>query len=467
MNRFTRTFDPKFGKGASVWAPPVLALLSMLVTGVCTGHERRVPSEYATIHDALAAAVSGDTVLVAPGSYSDFEVRILPTGLPAGALGWLVPNVTLRSEAGPDQTILDLAGQTSYFTFCLLAHTLDADSVVVDGFTCTGGAVRSNGMGSFFNPHLIVRNCRFLGLDAGSEIEDAGGGIRCERGDLTVEGCEFVDCRARTGGGLLHFISGDLYVTDCTFRECRGVGIYVNHVHPGIVRISDSSFFENDVGVGSSDTASTHVRSCWFERNSSPGSGAGVYVNGPRGQEPHRIFDCVFWNNSADGGGAIVWENSGGELKGNTFVGNHAPYGSVLGLSQNPGEDLIIRRNVFAYNTGDVPIRLGVSDSFDATGRCNLFWENDGSDPGDYVVSPHDVFADPMFCDLINGSELLGSFTVAEQSPCLPANSPTICDLLIGARGEACSDISVASQSWGAIKSLYRPTLETNDRKEP
>ena len=55
-----------------------------------------VPGDYATIQEALDAAVSGDIVLVADGTYSG---NILFPGNKT--------NITLISEHGPDSTVIE------------------------------------------------------------------------------------------------------------------------------------------------------------------------------------------------------------------------------------------------------------------------------------------------------------------------------------------------------------------------
>ena len=54
----------------------------------------------------------------------------------------------------------------------------------------------------------------------------------------------------------------------------------------------------------------------------------------------------------------------------------------------------------------------------------------------------------PLFCD-VDGGDL----TVASDTPCLPQNNT--CEL-IGALGQGCGAVAVASRSWAGIKSLYR-----------
>ena len=81
--------------------------------------------------------------------------------------------------------------------------------------------------------------------------------------------------------------------------------------------------------------------------------------------------------------------------------------------------------------------------------QCNVFWDNpDGIGDG-YTPGPTDIIADPLFCD-----PAAGDFTVAADSPCLPANSGP-CGL-IGALGQGCGAVAVEGVSWGSIKAMYR-----------
>ena len=64
----------------------------------------------------MDVAVEEDTVLVAPGTYSEAEeryVNLIGVPIPVTSLCFFANGVTLKSEAGPEGTVLDLQGQES------------------------------------------------------------------------------------------------------------------------------------------------------------------------------------------------------------------------------------------------------------------------------------------------------------------------------------------------------------------
>jgi len=84
-----------------------------------------IPGEYTTIQKGIDAAVDGDAVLVAPGTYYE-------------NINFLGKNITVTSEAGPDDTIIDGGRVTSVVTFWSGEDT----NSVLHGFTITNGLVR-------------------------------------------------------------------------------------------------------------------------------------------------------------------------------------------------------------------------------------------------------------------------------------------------------------------------------------
>jgi parallel beta-helix repeat protein len=89
--------------------------------------------DYLTIQEAVdAAAWSGDTVLVYPGTYTDTHdcwIYDYPVNV------CIYQSLTLRSLSGPDSTVI---GGGSHAAFGVLAGA--GGPVVVEGFTVTGGS---------------------------------------------------------------------------------------------------------------------------------------------------------------------------------------------------------------------------------------------------------------------------------------------------------------------------------------
>jgi hypothetical protein len=90
----------------------------------------RVPADQPTIQQAIDAAVNGDVVLVAPGTYPeriDFKGRI----------------ITVASEQGPELTIIDAGGAGTVVTF----KSGETRNAILSGFTIRGGANLYTGAG--------------------------------------------------------------------------------------------------------------------------------------------------------------------------------------------------------------------------------------------------------------------------------------------------------------------------------
>ncbi|MFC2013084.1 right-handed parallel beta-helix repeat-containing protein [Chloroflexota bacterium] len=84
-----------------------------------------IPGDYATIQEGIDAAVDGDAVLVAPGTYYE-------------NINFQGKSITVTSEAGPDDTIINGGRVTSVVTFWSGEDT----NSVLHGFKITNGLVR-------------------------------------------------------------------------------------------------------------------------------------------------------------------------------------------------------------------------------------------------------------------------------------------------------------------------------------
>ena len=105
--------------------PAVVAISFCLIGGTvpAAADQLHVPGDYPTIQAAIDAAVDGDVVVVAAGTYNE-------------AIDFLGKAITVYGTDGPDVTIIDATGLNSSVVKCVNFEGLDT---VLRNFTITGG----------------------------------------------------------------------------------------------------------------------------------------------------------------------------------------------------------------------------------------------------------------------------------------------------------------------------------------
>jgi hypothetical protein len=200
----------------------------------------------------------------------------------------------------------------------------------------------------------------------------------------------------------------------------------------------------------------TTIEDCWFvECLAAPlggGGGAGVFLAEGSGAVLRR--NLFLRGDSSQLGGAIeLFYHHNALIENNTFVENEAngAGGAILvNLSS-----ATVRRNIFAGNyAGDMGAGFCCINTGTVDPSCNVFWDNVASHDVDMagcgtIGEDDNIVADPLFCDAASDM-----FTIDANSPAAPSD-PSGCGLR-GAFPVGCGAVSVDSQSWGSIKSLYR-----------
>ncbi len=229
-----------------------------------------VPSQFATIQQAINASISGDEILVAPGWYKE-------------VLNLHGRAITIRSDAGADLTTIDGSGFEDSVIKCV---TGEGPATVIEGFTITGGT----GDKTLFGLGVTV-----------------GGGMLNIDSSPRIIACKFIGNTATyNGGGMYNGYHSRPVLVGCTFasnRAEKGAGIYSSN---SSVEVTNCSFNSNVAAYGggamyNSNDTHTSVTSCQFRYNSAAYNGGAIYDYGSHSS----VSDCTFSRNAAhyNGGG--------------------------------------------------------------------------------------------------------------------------------------------------------------------
>ncbi|MBZ0266569.1 right-handed parallel beta-helix repeat-containing protein, partial [bacterium] len=440
------------GRGAPMrrWLLATASLVTAAwITPPCRATTLHVPAVYPTIQDALGVSGVGDTVLVAPGTYSGYtlvEDFAFVANLPDG--------VSLVSEAGPSQTVIDLAPLegVAYSSVAFGAFFHSTGQTVIDGFRVVGMPSPSAGASVAYSAHVEIRNCVFespIPADGSTSRK----GISSRETDLRVTNCTFIRCSGDDGAGIFHLYA-PLVVESCTFIECADQAIRSeggSGTGPWSSEIRDSVFLRNTSMSGGGAIAlqtqpnGAEVTGCVFVESEVVGNvGAAALISG---NGPKTVSNNVFRNfNLADGAAVLSMIDGTAEVTGNTFVDiqQPAPPPRPPVITQTTTMlSVVFQNNIVAHTSGEVAIDGGP----EYTSGCNVFWDN--ADGIGLDLDPTDRIVDPQFCDPDNRD-----YTLQATSPCLPPLSLG-CDL-IGALEQGCGTISVTPSTWGRIKSNFR-----------
>lgn len=370
----------------------IAAVLCPLAIGKTIRVAKDGPADHATIQAAIDAASNGDTVLVAPGTY---------TGDGNRDIDFQGKAVTLKSKADAPSCVIQCGGrrplhvigrfpsvEPEYHRGFYFHSREDANSVI-QGFTITQG---------YMGPY-------------------SGGAIYCEDSSPTIKDCIIVANVARSGGGIAAFGS-NIQVRNCLIKE------------------NAASWTEHDSGGGMAlARGNARVLNCLFTGNVATRQGGGLYC--ARGN--YEVVNCTVSGNRVGhwgvGGGvcfgpdgedtshvrnSIVWGNCGGYLGGDDVALPDNGILWVMGLTIEyslMGDDPNVlhdphKRVTGSWITGD--------PKFAAPGR----WDPNGT-PGNlnddfWVDGDYHLKSQAGRWDLNAGTWVKDAVT----SPCIDAGDP-------------------------------------------
>jgi predicted outer membrane repeat protein len=283
----------------SIWGFAGRGGVALLWVGLCVlpalGDTIRVPADQPSLRAAIAVAQPGDTVLVADGTYRGPDNRDLDYGGKA---------ITLRSENGPENCIIDCESAGGAFIF----QSGETTAAVLDGFKIINGnpTTRSNGgaIDCTLESGPTIMNCVF----ENNRAQSLGGAIACRGLSLAViKRCTFINNVSRghpegsQGGAVSCFVLSDATITDCVFigNDSRyGGAISCSISFP---TITNCLFVDNraDIGGGAVYCGASDplITNCTFTENSAL-LGGGVGLFGVYLPSYPVLTNCILWNDS-------------------------------------------------------------------------------------------------------------------------------------------------------------------------
>ena len=374
------------------------AFVAALVVSVSTvfGANLFVPGEYPTIQSAIVAAVDGDTVLVAPGTY--FE-----------NIDYIGKDIWVQSDSGAEVTILDGGRAGPVVTFA----GGESDQAVLNGFSIVNGDAESGGGILCQGSSPIITDCRIAGNSAG-----LGGGVLFSSSRATIMYSTIADnlADAFSGGGIACTGSADPMIINCdVLRNSAadsGGGVFSDLSMPWIMnsRIADNQASANGGGIGLINGSNAMIVGCVVSGNAASSYGGGI----DQVESFSMIANCEITGNGASGGGGISFyasfglnvlnctlsRNTAGQGGGVLCVASTAlVQNCILWADSAPAGPELVVQDGAALTVGYCDVQHGASD-VDVDPASDLIW------------SPGNIESNPLF---IGG----GDYYLGAGSPCI------------------------------------------------
>jgi len=316
------------------------------------------PADFNNIQAAIDDSNNGDEVVVADGVYTAEGNR---------DIDFLGKAITVRSENGPENCIIDCQDSPEDQHRGFYFHSWENVNSVVKGFTITNG----NGPVEYIP----------------SYPQSVGGAIFCYGSSPTIDNCIIIRNSAWYGGGIYC----DIYCDSVSSPRI---------INNTITRNSASS------GGGIFGGQAT-IQNCIINGNTAEWGG-GLY-----GCDGTIQSNIIIGNSALDGGGGLGWCNA--TIRNNTICGNSAEYGGGSRACRGTIQNCIFWGNS-ANETDDFP-----------TFSCIRNWTGGGEGN----IAHDSCFVDPNNADYHLKSQAGrwdangGRWTTDDvTSPCIDAGDP-------------------------------------------
>ena len=361
----------------------LLATAMVLLAAGAQAVTINVPSDHATLAEALAASNTGDVIELAPGTYRTIGVTV-SRGVSIRGLG-----------SDPRSVVLDARSGGRIMSIEYLSEPVWIQNLTFRNGFALGESTNLQSGGALFvnDANVVLQNCRF----ENNRADAHGGAVRAIRSQLRISQCDFVGNSAQLGGGAIDA------ATDAAPTVLRSMFQGNNAMWGGAVSCRGG--------------AAPVFTGCDFVTNRAAGIlayGGAIYADYSASPS---FENCTFHGNEARLGGALAcFQGSNVAVSLSTLVGNTGTEtgGGIFCLDGAPS----IESSIIAFQDG-----TGITS--EATGlpevACTDVWNNRGGDVsgplgGDGTASL--IEADPQFC--ADGGVDGAFFPLSPDSPLAP-----------------------------------------------
>ena len=319
-----------------------------------------------TIQAGIDSANTGDTVLVADGTY---------TGIGNRSIDFLGKSIVVKSENGPDSTIINCGGIGRGFLF---QTGEDANSkldglTIMNGFQNEGGAIyckasspvlfnciirennASNRGGGIYcrdDPSPQILNCKIFKNTSAIN----GGGLYCRCCSPSIRECNIKgNIASNYGGGLYCANNSSLNISVCTIDSNqaydRGGGFYLSYSYTSIESCVVKKNTAPEGGGFFCYYSSQNIDKCTITENSAD-YGGGVCFYGRISGSYGSIANCILSENIAWNGGGINCDNASPSITSCVITRNKA-YWHGGGICCSPVSNPVIINNIIKTNSAD------------------------------------------------------------------------------------------------------------------
>jgi len=270
------------------------------------------------------------------GTEYDINMKAAKGSVPTGTLGYYVKPGTTASKIQGAVNAAALSGDTINVAAGTYKENVKIDkSLAVKGAGSTKTIVDGNKAGSVFSIGTVYPNVNVALSDIKIQNGAAayGGGIY-NSGTATITGSTISD---NTGGGIYN--EGTATITGSTISDNTGGGIrnpwtsamiiagMISRSSGGILTIQDSKITGNTAtrGGGIDNGYKATIIGCTISGNSAKDDGGGIW-----NEYEMKTTSSTIWGNTAGYGGGGIWNEGIATIAGSTISGNTARYGGGI-----------------------------------------------------------------------------------------------------------------------------------------